>query len=60
MISKELLVHLFIQRVNVLCAENGLNPQEQARIVETFKKAMDNPFLDEQRLYSLLTGKEPV
>lgn len=60
MISKELLVHLFVQRVNVLCAENGLGSEDEARIVETFKKAMDDPFLDEKRLYSKLTGKDRV
>jgi hypothetical protein len=60
MVSKDLLVHLFIQRVNVLSAENGLSKDEESRIVETFKKAMEDPFLDERRIYAKLTGKEQV
>ena len=60
MISKDLLIHYFLQRVNVLCAENGLNPEEETRIIETFKNALEDPFLDERRLYLKLTGKEPV
>ncbi len=57
---QDTLFDLFCSRMEALAAEKGLTTEEKDRIVDVFRKALANPYLDDQQIYRKLTGEEPV
>lgn len=60
MVTKALLIDFLTDRVNVLSREHGLSDAERERILETFRRALANPYMDETQIYQQLIGGETV
>ena len=60
MVTGNLLMDLYHQRLQELAAEKGLRYDEKERILAVFQRAMANTFMDENQIYAKLTGQEPV
>ncbi len=58
MLSDELLIHLFAEEVARLGEEKGLGPRERQKITDIFTWALNDRFMDERRIYALMTEKD--
>jgi hypothetical protein len=58
MISQQLLFDLFETEVNHLAAALGLSATAHQRILRVFQAAMQDPYMDERRIFPALCGKE--
>jgi hypothetical protein len=58
MLTSELLLNLFCEKLNELAEKEGLTPAENERIKTVFRQAMANPYMNEQHIHSGLTGED--
>jgi hypothetical protein len=59
MISEHLLFEIFEKEVERLGPLSGLSSEESKRIVEVFKDAVSDPYMDEYRILKKLVGRNP-
>ena len=58
MISEQLLFEMFEKEVERLGPLSGLSSEEAKRIVDVFKDAVRNPYMDEYRILNELVGQK--
>ena len=58
MINEELMAELFEKEVERLARISGLTDSEKERILQVYKQALSNPYMDERIIYPALTGEE--
>ncbi len=58
MITNDLLINLFCRRVEEISAEKRLTDAEKERIIQVFRKALADPFMDEHQIYPQLTRED--
>ena len=57
MIKRDQFADLFRKEVERLSDGEGLTPEERARIILTFQKAMEDPFMNDHQIFRLLTDE---
>jgi len=60
MISQEIFFDLFGNEVRQMSAARGVSEADAERIIQIFREAMTNPYLDERHIYQRLIEKEDV
>ncbi len=60
MITTGLLTETFFIKLEETALKKNLTDQEKERIIMVFKKALANPYMNENQIYPKLTGREPV
>ena len=60
MINEELMAELFEKEVERLGRMSGLSDGEKERIIQVYKQALSNPYMDERVIFPALTGEEAL
>ena len=60
MLTEELLSELFEKEVDRLGRASGLSEEEKNRIIDVYREAIQNPYMDERLIFPALIGREAL